>query len=113
MTNREAVRLTIADTAGTIFTNDEVDWFLSKEGDNTDLASARALEAIAASAALLEKAQSSGQFSTDKKGLASALLETAARLRANVDDVEGGVNAPAWSMAELRWEPTETDYTDA
>jgi hypothetical protein len=110
MTDREAVRLTIADTAGTIFTDAEIDWFLEKENDDVDIAAARACEALAASATLVAKAQASGQFSTDKKGIPDYYLALAARLRANAAEVAGGIAAPAYGTAEIRIEPNSDDY---
>ena len=106
MTNREAVRLAITDQAGTIFTDAEIDYFLSAEGDVVDMAAARALDVMAVSAAKLAKAESSGQFSQNRQSIPDALMKMAARLR---DGVLGDSAAPAFSTAEIRYFPNEDD----
>lgn len=89
-TSRGQVRLIIGDTdtdtvANQLFTDAEVDAFLSMEDDVVKLAAAQALETIASRQALLQKKVKIGDLSTDGPAVAKALREHAAQLRASAD----------------------------
>ncbi len=84
------VRLLIGDTdidptSAAVFTDEELQFFLTREG-SVNSAAAAALEATAASKARLAKAIKSLNFSEDTRGAAKELRETAALLRANDPD---------------------------
>lgn len=84
------VRLLIPDrdTDDPVFHDDEIEYFLSANSDNTRLAAAAALEIIAIDEALTFKVMKSGTDSVDGTKLADVLLKKAALLRtqATIDD---------------------------
>lgn len=87
------VRLTIGDTtidptSKAIFTDEEIQYFLTAEG-TVDMASAKALETIAASSARLAKMVGSLNFRKDTRGASKELLETANALRASAPPAYG------------------------
>ena len=95
MTDIEKVRLRIGDTAGTIFTDPQIQDFLDENDDDILLAAADACEALAADAVKLHKAQSIGRYSIDRKGLADTYMALAKELRARA-----GSETPAYGVVE-------------
>ena len=97
LTNVQAVRLRVGDTDTTaqIFSDDEVNYFLTDNSKDVLLASADALYAIAASAALIAKLQKTGEFTIDRSKIPAALIAAADKLRAQAAD------APAVAIAEI------------
>ena len=97
LTNVQAVRLRVGDTDTTaqIFSDDEVNYFLTDNSDDVLLASADALYAIAASAVLIAKIQKTGEFTIDRSKIPAALIAAADKLRAQAAD------APAVAIAEI------------
>ncbi|KKM07646.1 hypothetical protein LCGC14_1731810 [marine sediment metagenome] len=90
------VRLTIGDTdiiptSDAIFSDEEIQYFLTAEG-SVEMASAAALETMATSSARLGKMQKTLNYTKDTRGVAKGLLEMAAALRAR--------EAPAYGAAE-------------
>lgn len=87
------VRLKIADTdidptTDAIFSDEELQYFLTAEG-SVDLASAAAMETMAASQARIAKLLKSLSFTGDNRGVSKELLDTAAALRANAPAAYG------------------------
>jgi hypothetical protein len=81
------VRLKIGDTdidptTDAIFSDEEIQYFLTAEGSVT-MASAVALETIAASRALIARMLKTLKYAEDTRGVSKELLETAKALRAN------------------------------
>lgn len=99
-TDRGRVRLLITDTdaANAIFTDAEIDAFLSIEGDAVKRAAAAALDQTASSEALIQKRIRLLDLTTDGPAVAKALRDHAQRLReqAEDEDVTG-----AFDWAEL------------
>ena len=98
-TNRGRVRLKIRDTDTSdalrqIFQDDEIDFFLTEAAADLNLAAAGALDAIAANAALLAKAQKIGDYSIDSKSMAAAVMKVAAHYRSLSEQT------PAFGYAE-------------
>ncbi|HUT58993.1 MAG TPA: hypothetical protein VNA25_14185 [Phycisphaerae bacterium] len=88
------VRLAIGDTdidptTGAIFSDEELQYFLTAEG-SVMAASAAALEATAASAARSAKMLKSLNFATDNRGGSASILAAAAALRARAAPAYGG-----------------------
>ncbi|MEE9159870.1 MAG: hypothetical protein V3U60_15985, partial [Gammaproteobacteria bacterium] len=96
LTAIEKVRLRISDQNSEIFTDAEVQDFLDENGSDMLLASASALEATAASAALVSKVEKIGGFNIDKSKIPDVLLKTAQRYR----DMAGGMGTPAIDAIE-------------
>lgn len=96
-TNRGKLRLRIGDTdsANQIFTDAEIDEFLSTEGDNLNLAAAFGLETMASSAALLAKLEEIGDYKVDSSRMSGALLKAAGVFR------ERELRTPAYGFAEV------------
>ncbi|KKM21193.1 hypothetical protein LCGC14_1637860 [marine sediment metagenome] len=100
-TDRDKVRLKIRDTdtanpVRQLWQDEEITAvlaFASVEGD-LNLAAAELLEALAVNAALLHKLEALGDYKTDTKGMAEALLKSAALYRALAEE------APAFEVAE-------------
>ena len=99
-TLRGKVRLKIrdtdtADSTRQLFNDDEIDFFLTEAGGaDLNLAAAGALDAVAANAALLAKAQKIGDYSIDSKSMAAAVMKVAAHYRSLSEQ------APAFGFAE-------------
>jgi len=112
-TDRGKVRLLITDTdqANPIFTDEEIDAFLSitQVNDENDirLAAAQALDTIASSEALVQKRIKLLDLSTDGPAVAKELRERAKELRRQVDeefDFDIAEQAlDAFSTRELIW----------
>ena len=88
------VRLNIGDTdidptSDAIFSDEEVQYFLTAEG-SVDGASAKALESIAASTARLAKRLASLNYSKDTRGVSKELLDAAKAFRAAAAPAYGG-----------------------
>lgn len=101
LTVREQVRLLMADTATTlIFTDDEVDVFLSLTGSEVLLAAAMGLDTMAASNALVLKKITLMGTQTDGPAVADALraLATSLREQHKLLDADGGM---AFGTAEF------------
>lgn len=98
-TARGHVRLIIGDTdtvtvANQIFTDAEIDAFLSMQDDVVKLAAAQALEALASKQAYIQKVITVGDLKTDGAKLAAEFRAQAAALRKQVED------EPAFDWAE-------------
>lgn len=90
-TNRGKVRLLVNDVdeaSGLVFTNAEIDAFLSLEGANVKRAAAQAIDTIADNEALASKVIRAQDKSTDGAKVADALRKRAAALRAQADRAE-------------------------
>lgn len=95
-TERGQVRLLITDTDhdNPIFQDNEIDYFLSNtavDGNDVNLAGAKALETIAASEALVQKKMKLLDITTDGPAVAKSLREAAAILREQSDS-EGDID---------------------
>lgn len=73
--------LATGDSMSTLMSDDEVDFFLSQNGGGVYGAAADMCLAIASSAALVAKAQASGQFSSNKASIPGELRAQAEALR--------------------------------
>lgn len=82
-TDRGRVRLLIADVdeANLVLADDQLDAYISLEGDDVRLAAAQALDTIASSEALVSKVIKTQDLSTDGPKTADALRKHAASLR--------------------------------
>lgn len=94
--DRGQVRLLITDTDhdNPIFQDNEIDFFLSNtavDGNDVNLAGAKALETIAASEALVQKKIKLLDLTTDGPAVAKSLREAAALLREQSDS-EGDID---------------------
>lgn len=92
-TSRGRVRMLITDrdSDAAIFQDDEIDAFLSIEGDSVRLAAALALETIASDQVLVLKVVKTLDTQTDGAKVSDALMKRAAGLReAENNDPEGG-----------------------
>jgi hypothetical protein len=115
LSDRNLVRLLINDRPGDstdplwVFSNDEIDAFLTMEGASVKLAAALALETIANDEALTSKVIRSQDLSTDGAAVAAGLRESAARLRQQA----GGALAPRGTFPDvsLIWRTTSTTST--
>lgn len=81
MTDAEYVQLLIGDTTATVFTAAQIAEFLSRNGDDINLACADACFAIAMSARLLDKMEKIGAYTLDRKGLIKELHAMAKQFR--------------------------------
>lgn len=98
-TDRGKTRLKIRDTdtadaTRQLFNDEEIDFFVTEAVNDLNLAAAGALDAIAANAALLAKAQKIGDYSIDSKAMAAAVMKVAAHYRSLSEE------APAFGFAE-------------
>lgn len=104
------VRLLILDTSPEpMFTDPEIDAFLSMSGDSVKRAAARALEVIAADEALTSKRITDHDLSTDGPAVAAELRQLAAALRAEavVDDTSNaGTPVYAFPDPDAKIDPT-------
>lgn len=106
-TDRGKVRLLCRDTveATAIFTDVEVDAFLSIHEGDVKLAAAEALDTVASNQALLLKKLKLGDIGTDGPAVAAALRAHADRLRAQVlgevDFDYAEMNLNSWSAAAI------------
>lgn len=109
---RGQVRLLITDTDhdNPIFQDNEIDFFLSNtavDGNDVNLAGAKALETIAASETLVQKKMKLLDITTDGPAVAKSLREAAALLReqsdseVDIDVIEQNLNV--FSARELIW----------
>lgn len=109
-TDRGKVRLLIFDYDEEnpdvqIFTDVEIDAFLTLENSDIRLAAAQALDTIASREALIQKViKTQDGFQTDGAKLAAELRARAKSLR---EQVEEGIGAPedAWAIAEWVLDP--------
>lgn len=107
-TDRGKVRLLIQDTASTIFTDTEVDSFLTMAENQVPAAAGMALRAIAANKALLAKYKQAGKYSEDTRQIYKALMELAERVEsgaavpheAHIEQTFGDVNDPLGGKQE-------------
>jgi len=106
-TSRGRVRLLIPDRieSSAIFTDAEIDTFLSLETANVRRSAAMALETIASDQALTLKVIRVLDLSTDGAKTSDALLARAAKLRAQADLAEAAEDSGAFDIAE--WVPTD------
>ena len=83
-TDRGKVRLLSTDrkAARPLFTDDDIDAFLALNGSEVKLAAASALETIASDQVLVLKVISNNGLTTNGAAVSAALLDRAARLRA-------------------------------
>lgn len=102
-TARGKVRLMIPDriTPNHIFEDDEIDAFLSIEGDNIKRAAAMALETIAADQVLVLKVITLMDLRTDGAAVARELLKRAGELRKQADTEEANEDGGAFDIAEM------------
>lgn len=100
--NRNRVRLLIQDTDSNdpIFQVDEIDAFLSIEGDNVKRAAALAYETIASRQALVLKVIKTLDLTTNGKATAEGLLLTAKLWRQQAADEEANEAGGAFDIAE-------------
>lgn len=83
------VRLLIPDTddaSGLLFTDDQVNAFLSMEASVVKRAAAAAIEAVASSEVMVSKVIRSQDLQTDGAKVSDALLKRAAELRRQADE---------------------------
>ncbi len=101
--NLARVRLLIRDTDSdnAIFQDEEIDVFLSLEGDNLKRAAAMAYEVIAGNEAYIQKVQTVLNTSTDGAKLADALRAQAALWRKQAADEEATADGGAFDWAEM------------
>lgn len=94
MTDVDTVRLLISDLATVeadrIFTDEDLEVFLTLEGDSVKLAAAQALDAIASNESLVSKRTRTLDLQTDGPAVAKDLREHANRLRSQSVDEDGG-----------------------
>lgn len=90
MDARDQVRLLIPDTdpAHQLYTNLEIDEFLTLQGANVRLAAAMALEVLASNEAFTQKNISILDVSTNGPATADSLMKRAALLRAEADAID-------------------------
>jgi hypothetical protein len=108
--DRAKVRLlAVGDSASAILANDDVDFFLSENGGDVYLAAADMCLAIAGSAALVAKAQSSGQFSSAKQSIPAELRANAEALRKKSESIPYSGIAEQWTYP---WDNPVLDDTE-
>ncbi len=102
-TSRGRVRLIIPDRIDSshLYEDDEIDTFLTLESANLRRAAALALETAAADNALVLKAMSLMDISTNGPAVASALMARAAQLRKQADDAEAAEDGGVFDIAEM------------
>lgn len=94
------VRLLIGDAATEPILSDfELDALVRRAGGSLLYAAADALDAIAASEALVSKKITTQDLSTDGPAVAAELRKQAAGLRARADQQSAKVNEEAWGLA--------------
>jgi len=107
MSNTTDVQLLIGDVAGDLFTDAQIQSFLTMSAsggtENVYAAAALACRSLAASGALLAKAQRIGQYSIDRKSISAAYLAMAH----TYDDAVNSV--PAVGVIEMSWTDTIAD----
>lgn len=109
------VRLLIDDTTDTdqVFTNDEIDAFLSMNGGSVKRAAAQALLMIASSEARLGKKIRTQDLSTDGPAVAAELRAQAKQLRAEADaDDAAGDDANFFHIVEYPAAVTRPELTE-
>ena len=93
------VRLLITDTvAPGLFTDLQIEAFLTAEGDNTKRGAALALEVMARSEALIGKKIKTQDLQTDGPAVAAELRASAAALRAQAQAVDDADNEEAFGI---------------
>ena len=102
-TDRDKVRLlaTDVDAANPIFTDAEVDAFMSLEGSNIKAAAALALETIARNQVLVLKVIRLLEIQTDGASVARELRMQADKLREQADRDEAASDGGAFDWAEM------------
>ena len=102
-TDRDKVRLlaTDVDAANPIFTDAEVDAFMSLEGSNLKRSAALALETIARNQVLVLKVIRLLEIQTDGASVARELRMQAENLRAQADRDEAASDGGAFDWAEM------------
>ena len=97
-TDAGMVRLLLNDVDETreVFTDAEIDAFLSLEGGSIKRAAAQAIDTNASNEALASKVLRTQDLSTDGAKVAAAMREHADRLRAQADDEDANSDAGAW-----------------
>lgn len=98
-TNLGKVRMMIGDTDSTtaLLTDEEINAFLSMNGNDLYATASACLYRIASSKALVAKRISAGNYSEDTSGMAAELRATAKEYKAMSDSV------PAEAQAEIIW----------
>lgn len=99
---RVRMRITDRDENNAVFTDAEIEAFLDMEG-SVNLASAAALETIAANEALVLKRIEVLDLKTDGPAVAKALMDLAARLREN-EDASGAFAIVPMIDSNTAWE---------
>ncbi len=102
-TDRDKVRLlaTDVDAANPIFTDAEIDAFMSLEGSNIKRSAALALETIARNQVLVLKVIRLLEIQTDGASVARELRMQAESLRAQADRDEAASDGGAFDWAEM------------
>lgn len=117
-TDRGKVRMLITDrdSSNSIFQDDEIDAFLSLEGNSVRLAAATALDAIATDQALVLKkiVMLGGDLETDGPAVAKALREQAKALR-DTENESGAFDiaeqvVDTFSFRERVWKQAQRGY---
>lgn len=101
-TNRGKVRLLSVDSDSTyaVFEDDEIDAFLSMEGNNVKRAAAQALDTIASNDAYRIKKVSLLDVSADGVSVADVLHKRSAMLRDQADKEEASESGGSFDIAE-------------
>ena len=96
MTDIEIVRFKIGDSDSALIAADAtIQAFITRNGDDLNLAAAELLESMAADSILLDKAISIDGYSHDRKGIVANFLSLAKSLRATAEET------PAIGKAEI------------
>lgn len=112
-TNNGRVRLLINDTddLDPVFDDEEIDAFLSMEGDSVKRAAAQALDTIADDEALTSKVVRSQDVSTDGATVAAGLRQRAVALRAQASGDAGSNLTPRGEFPDARCYPDPAEPT--
>lgn len=106
-TDRDQVRLLVHDTDedNPLFSDEEMDAFLTLEGQNVYRAAADALDAVAGNQVLILKVTKLLDLSVDGAKVAEALHRQAVSLRAQANEVAAGNGEEAFAIAEQIYTP--------
>lgn len=111
MTDLEIVRLLVSDVGGEsgkdfLYTDEEIEAFLTINGGDVRRAAAEVLRAMAANEAMVQKVITFLQLKTDGRATAEALLKAAESLDARAAKAEAeGEEKPEFEIAEINAGP--------